>query len=401
MVSNIDILEYSLTNMRHRQLRSWLTILGIVIGIASIVLLVSIGQGLDHEIKGQLSNIGTKFVTLTPGSPYEGGFSFGPPQFKGVLYESDAEAIRRLPGVRSVSAAVVLGVANLQYKEEKVGGTVLGAEPYAMGDFLTAGFEKGKYLAQGDGGGVVLGNNVAKTMFSEEIEYGKTIKINGRDFRVKGIIKKAGSFSPFDSFIFIDIGAARELGKTTGSKRVDRIITITNTEQDVPLVEQEIIREISRRHKVPPEKRDFATSTPQSISDIVSQITDVLSAFLGMIASISLIVGMVGIANAMFTSVLERTREIGILKAVGASEKTVTAIFLFESGLIGLVGGLAGIILGAGISALLSLVGVPSYISIEFMLFCLGLSVVVGLASGYVPSRDAAHLQPVEALRFE
>ncbi|MFH0972035.1 MAG: ABC transporter permease [Candidatus Micrarchaeota archaeon] len=401
MVSNIDILEYAIANMQHRQLRSWLTVMGIVIGIASIVLLVSIGQGLDKEIKNQLSSIGTKYITLTPGSPYEGGFSFGPPQFKGVLYQGDADAIRRLSGVKAVSAGVVLGVANLQYKDSKVGGSVLGVEAYAMEDFLIAGFEKGKYLAPGDEGGVVLGNNVAKKSFDEEVGYGKTIKINGRDFRVKGIVKKGGSFSPFDSFIYIDIAAARELGKTTGSKRVDRIIVIANTEEDVPIVEQEIITEISKRHKVPVDKRDFATSTPQSISNTVGQITDLLSVFLGLIASISLIVGMVGIANAMFTSVLERTREIGVLKAVGASEKTVTRIFLFESGLIGLVGGLIGVLLGAGISTLLAAFGVPSSLSLEFIVFCLLLSISVGLASGYYPSRDAARLQPVEALRYE
>ncbi len=401
MVSLIDIFEHAMDNMRHRKLRSWLTILGIVIGIASLILLVSIGQGLDSQIKSQLGRIGTKYVVLTPGSPYESGASFGPPQFKGVIYESDAEAIRRLPGVKAVSAAVVLGAATMGYKDEKIGGIVMGTEPDAMDDFLSAGFEKGKYLADGDESGVVLGYALAKDTFEEDVDTGKTYKINGKDFKVRGIINKGGSFSPFDSFAFIDIGAARELGKTEGSKRVDRIIVITNTEEDVPIVEQEIIKEISRRHKVPVEKRDFTTNTPASISASVSQITEILSYFLGMIAFISIVVSAVGIANSMFTSVLERTREIGILKAVGATEKTITHLFLIEAGLIGLAGGLIGAGFGVGLTLLLGLVGVPSSISLEFVIFTLLLSVGVGVTSGYFPSRDAARLQPVEALRYE
>ncbi|MEK6954795.1 MAG: ABC transporter permease [Candidatus Micrarchaeota archaeon] len=401
MASNVEILNYALNNMRHRKLRSWLTILGIVIGIASIVLLVSVGQGLDREIKNQLSSIGTSYIILTPGSPFEGGFRFGPPAFKGALFQGDADAIRRLPGVKSVSAAVVIGVANIQFKDEKLSSAVVGAEPYAMDDFLTVGFEKGKFLSEGDTSGAVLGNNAAKTLFKEEITYGKTININGRDFRVKGILKKGGSFSSFDNFIFIDMGVAREIGKTVGSKRIDRIFVIANSPEDVKEAELAIQREISRRHKVPLEERDFSTNTAESISKTVGQITDLLSVFLGLIAGISLIVGMVGIANAMFTSVLERTREIGILKAVGANEKAITRIFLFEAALIGLVGGSVGAAIGWGISILLGALGAPSYTSVEFVAFCLLLSIVVGTLSGYFPSRDAARLTPVEALRFE
>ncbi len=401
MVSNVDVLEYSIANMQHRQLRSWLTVLGIVIGIASIVLLVSIGQGLDKEIKNQLSSIGTNYIIILPGSPYESGAQFGPPTFKGELYQADADAIRRLPGMKSVSSAVVIGVANLEYKGEKASTVAVGAEPYAMEDFLTIGYEKGKFLDESDIGGVVLGNNVAKTLFPDEVEYGKTIKINGRDFRVKGILKKGGSFSQFDSFVFIDQGVARELGKTVGSKRIDRIFSIATSAEEVPALEQGIIKEISKRHRLPVEKRDFQTTTPQSISDSISQITSLLSIFLGLIATISLIVGMVGIANAMFTSVLERTREIGILKAVGANERTIIKIFLYESGLIGLVGGLIGVLIGVGLSMLLSKIGVPSSVSFDFVLICLIASSVVGLLSGALPALNASKLQPVEALRYE
>ncbi|HLC48534.1 MAG TPA: ABC transporter permease [Candidatus Norongarragalinales archaeon] len=401
MTSSLDLLEYSLSNMRHRQIRSWLTILGIVIGIASIILLVSVGQGLDKEIKNQLSSFGTNYIIVLPGSPNSGGFSFGPPQLRGVLYQGDADSIRRLPGVKSVSSAVVLGTANLEYKDEKVGSVVVGPEAYAMEDFLTVGFEKGRYLSPGDEGGTVLGNNAAKTLFEEEVQLGKTLKINGREFRVKGILKKAGSFSPYDNFIFIDIGAARKIGKTEGSRRVDRIFAVVNKPEDVPAADIMIQNEIAKRHKVTLDERDFQTQTPQTISDTVSQITGVLSIFLGLIAGISLFVGMVGIANAMFTSVLERTREIGILKAVGATERVIARIFLFESALIGLVGGFAGVLLGGGLSLLISAIGAPSAISLEFVGICLILSIAVGLVSGYFPAKDAARLQPVESLRYE
>jgi putative ABC transport system permease protein len=401
MASSMDIFKYALTNMKHRQLRSWLTILGIIIGIASIVLLVSIGQGLDKEIKNQLSSIGSKYVIILPGNPFSQGAQFGPPSFKGVLYQNDADSIRRLPGVKSVSSAVVIGVANLEYKEEKASTVAVGVEAYAMEDFLTVGFEKGKYLSPGDEGGVVVGANVVNDLFPDKLEYGKTIKINGRDFRIKGVLKKGGSFSPYDSFIFMDIGIARKMGKTQGSNRIDRIFVVANSEEEVDSVEQGIITEISKRHKVQIDKRDFRTQTAKSISDTVGQITGLLSVFLGLIASISLIVGMVGIANAMFTSVLERTREIGILKAIGAEEKAITRIFLFESALIGLVGGTIGVLLGVGLSILISALGAPSSVNFQFVLFCLVISIIVGTISGYFPSRDAARLQPVEALRYE
>lgn len=402
MATNLDMLDYAITNMRHRQLRSWLTILGIIIGIASIVLLVSIGQGLDKEIKNQLSSFGTSYVIVLPGGPQSsGGFNFGPPQLKGVLYQNDADSIRRLPGVKSVSAAVVIGVANIQFKEEKISTAVVGAEPYAMDDFLAVGFEKGKYIAAGDESGAILGYSAAKDLFSEKIDYGKTININGREFRVKGILKKGGSFSIYDNFIFIDIGVARKIGKTEGSKRIDRIFVVANSPEEVAIADSAIIKEIAKRHKVTIEDRDFRTQTPQSVSDTAGQITTILSAFLGVIAAISLLVGMVGIANAMFTSVLERTREIGILMAVGANQKTITRLFLFESGLIGLVGGVIGVSLGTCLSLIVSALGAPSSVSFQFVIICLIISIFVGLASGYFPSREAAKLQPVVALRYE
>ncbi|MBI5225226.1 ABC transporter permease [Candidatus Micrarchaeota archaeon] len=401
MISNLDMLQYALNNMKHRQIRSWLTILGIVIGIAAIVLLVSLGQGLNKEITNQLGSIGTKYIIILPGSPFEGGFRFGPPTFKGELTQGDADSIRRLSGVKSVSSAIVMGLANVQYKDEKVSNTVVGAEPYAMEDFLTVGFEKGKYLTVGDTGGVVLGNNAAKTLFDEDIEYGKTITINGRDFRVKGILKKGGSFSPYDGFIFIDKGVAQELTKTQGSKKIDRIFAIVDKEENVASTEIAIQQEIARRHKVPLDKRDFSTNTAASISSTVGQITTVLSIFLGLIASISLLVGSIGIANAMFTSVLERTREIGILKAIGASEEAITRIFLIEAALIGLVGGLVGVGIGWGLSLLISLAGGPSYTSPELVAGALIASIFVGTISGFFPARDAARLLPVESLRYE
>ncbi|MFH1443193.1 MAG: ABC transporter permease [Candidatus Micrarchaeota archaeon] len=401
MTSDIDLLGYAFDNMQHRHLRSWLTIVGIIIGIASIVLLVSIGQGLDKEIKSQLSSIGTSYVIILPGSPNSEGTQFGPPTFRGALYQNDADSIRRLPGVKSVSSAVVIGVANLEYKGERAGTVVVGAEPYAMDDFLSIGFEKGRFIEEGDQGGAVIGNTVAKTLFPDEVDYGKTFKINGRDFRVKGILNKGGTFSPYDSFVFIDMGVAREIGKTVGSKRIDRLFVIANSAEEVANVEKMVTQEIAKRHKVSVENRDFQTQTAQSISDSVSQITGILSVFLGLIASISLIVGMVGIANAMFTSVLERTREIGILKAVGATQAAITKIFLYEAGLIGMAGGILGAAIGAGLSILLSKFGVPSSISFEFIGLCIFLSFLVGLGSGFFPSRDAARMQPIEALRYE
>ena len=392
---------YSLNNMRHRKLRSWLTILGVIIGIASIVVLISLAQGLDGKIRTELQAIGTNYIIVVPGNPFAGGFRFGPPVFKGALLESDADAIRRIPGVKSASAGVFLATADVEYKGQNVSTAVIGIEPAAMSDFITIGYESGKFFREGDGGAAVIGHGIAAGFFKEDVEYGKTLSINGHPFKVKGIIKEGGGASPYDSIIYIDKDAAQALVGEAGSRKIDRIIVIGRDGANMQKLEEKVNAELIKRHKVRKDEKDFSTITSETISKGIAQITGLLSIFLGGIAAISLIVGAIGIANAMFTSVIERTKEIGILKAIGASNGEIQEIFIIESGLIGLVGGGIGILIGVVISLALNQFGVPSLISLPLLAFAIFFSILVGIVSGYFPAKRAARLQPVDALRYE
>ncbi len=399
----LDLVKYSVESLRHRSLRSWLTVLGIVIGIGSIVVLISLAQGLDTSIKAQLNSFGTNYAVVLPGDVLSGGFRFGPPVLKGILTVKDRDAVARIPGVQYVSGSIALTFAPVEFKDQNVTSSVSGVEAEAYSHYITTEYEAGKFFSPGDTTAVIIGNNVAKTLFDKEIKYGDKVAIMGREFRVKGILKKVGqSGGNLDDAMLIDIKAARAiLGDTFDKNRVFAILAVTDPNADIKEISDRIKFELRNRHKVAVGKEDFSVLTADSIAEQIGQITGLLAVFLGGVAAISLLVGGIGVANAMFTSVLERTREIGILKALGASQGKILQLFLLESGIIGLFGGILGVLLGIGISKLLGYLGVPSIITWELMAFSLFFSFLIGLVSGAIPARNASRLEPVEALRYE
>lgn len=410
-MNEMEILKYAQKGLRYRKLRSWLTILGVVIGIASIVILVGLAQGLDLIVRDQISAFGTNFIQVLPGRPFSSG-SFGPPVFKGALYEKDTDSVRRVPGIVGISSLVSPGFANFQYKNSSYTSILTGLEPEAFKTYvMTTGMESGEFLKGTDHSSVVIGNVIAKTAFKDEVEVGKTMYINDVPFRVKGIINPAAAF---DTDIYIDKHAAREfISETEDPNRIFGIFIITEEGRDIAPIASEIERIIANNHKLKLEDKDFSLLTAQSILDSVGVIFGLLSIFLGLVAGISLLVGSIGIANSMYTSVLERTREIGILKAVGANQATIIRIFLSEAGLIGLLGGIAGVITGIilpeAIKFLVAevfpdLAGVKDVTLVHnpsFLLLALLISIGVSLAAGYFPAKHAAAQQPVEALRYE
>ncbi|MFH1200282.1 MAG: ABC transporter permease [Candidatus Micrarchaeota archaeon] len=402
-MNHLDLLKYAVNSMTHRSLRSWLTILGIVIGIGSIVVLISLAQGLDTSIKSQLNTLGTNYMFILPGNIFGGGMRFGPPVLKGVLYTRDADAIKRIPGVVAVSGNVAAQFATVEFKGENISSGIIGVTPSAFAKYITVGYEAGKFIQDGDMGGVTIGNDVAHTLFKNEIKLGNTLVLLGKNFRVTGIIRKAGNTGgSIDTGIYVEERALRLiLGGSIDRDRVMTILAVTDPTKDIAEITAKTQDRLRNNHKVRKGEEDFTVLTAASISDQIGQITSLLSLFLGGVAAISLIVGGIGVANAMFTSVLERTREIGVLKAIGASNDAILEIFLFESGLIGLIGGLLGVIFGLSISFLLNSFGVPSEISAELIGFCLLFSVAIGVASGAFPARNASRLQPVDALRYE
>lgn len=402
-MKHVDLLKYAVNSMAHRSLRAWLTILGIVIGIAAIVVLISLAQGLDASIKSQLSTLGSNYMFVMPGNLFGGGLRFGPPVLKGVLYTRDVEAIKRVPGVIAVSSNVAAPFAKVEFKGENISSSVAGVEPAAFSKWITVGYEAGKFIQDGDLSGVVIGNDVAHELFKNEISLGDTLVILGKNFRVKGIIAKAGNTGGnIDSGIYVEARAMRLLlGDALEKDRVFSILAVTDPDRDISSITAAAEDKLRANHKVRKGEEDFTILTAASVSEQIGQITGILSLFLGGVAAISLVVGGIGIANAMFTAVLERTREIGVLKAIGASNNSILEIFLLESGLIGLIGGLLGVALGAAISLLLNAFGVPSMLTLELLAFAAFFSFAIGVISGVFPARNAARLEPVEALRYE
>ncbi len=397
-----DLVAYAIKSLRHRSLRSWLTILGIVIGIAAIVILISLAQGLDTSIKNQLSILGTNYAVILPGNVFQSGFRFGPPILKGILYTRDVELIENVAGVETASGNIAIPLTSVEFKGENITSSVAGVNVETYKRYITSGLEEGKFFVDGDPNGAVIGHGVAHDSFNKDMQVGDTLVIREKAFKVRGIINKVGATGGnFDQLILIDHRAARAILKEKEESRVTSILAVTRQGSDVKPIAEEIKSTLRNSHKVKEGEEDFTVLTAESVSEQIGQITGILSLFLGGVAAISLVVGGIGVANAMFTSVLERTREIGILKALGASQKAILQLFLLESGIIGAVGGILGVLLAIGVSRLLNYFGVPSIVSWELMAFALLFSFGVGVVSGLVPARNASKLEPVEALRYE
>jgi len=398
--------------LRANKMRAFLTMVGISIGVGAVIALLAIGTGVQNFITQQFSSAGTNLVAVTPGKAQRGGPpGFGP---QAVLTMADYKAIAASAPNLVTSAAEFSGIGNFAYEGNTTQVQVNGAMPSYV-DIRNWATEQGRFIDDADLGGrsrvVVLGRTAANDLFPSEDPLDKQVKINNIPFRVIGIMQSKGSsfLGDQDAVAFVPLTTMQErlFQKQAQAKSGERVVSgiflqVTN-ENDRPAT-QAVVKDLLReRHRLQAEDSDDFTLTSQTeLINTFGAVTGVLTIFLGAIAGISLLVGGIGIMNIMLVSVTERTREIGLRKAIGAKPGAILNQFLTEAIVLSLLGGVIGIIIGVGISLGIQLfVDFKPIIQPGAIALAVGFSLAVGLFFGIYPARRASKLNPIDALRYE
>ncbi len=404
----------ALNILLHSKLRSWLTIIGIVIGVAAIVAIVSIGEGAQLNVQERLGGLGADLVTVSPGfQRASGGFrGFGGASDATKtnvknLTNRDIQVVKSIEGISFING-IVSGRADVSYLAETASVNVQGVDTLAWSNIITTEIDSGRYLNPCDTNAIVIGNRVAKSTFKQQLVLNRDITIEGKLFKIVGILKESGVGGD-DNRIFMPIAQAREVLEDLGNEKLDSITVKVSNADFVDVKTAEIDSKLMLSRHVTNRTKDFTVTSSKATLERIQGVTETFTIFLGAIAAVALLVGAVGIANTMFTAVLEKTKEIGIMKAIGARNFDIMIIFLLNSGLVGLVGGLLGIGLGSGISAVLPrlLTGlgpggsVITVVPISLLIEALLLSIIIGMVAGAIPAYRASKLKPVDALRYE
>ncbi len=399
-----DILHETFSALTANKVRTALTMLGIVIGIGSVIAMVSIGQGAQASIQSSIEGLGSNLLTVFPGAlqPGRGIVSSGRGAAQSLKNE-DSEAIEDVSGVNIVAPELDRRFQIISSTGNNTNSTVIGTTPeYAVvrnlllssGAFFSESQEKG--LAKV----AVLGATAATDLFGEQEPVGQTIKVNGVIFKVIGLLQSKGGsgFGNQDDMIFVPLSTMQKI--LTGVDYLSTIAVSVTDKEQMELVRGEITQVLIKKHRV--DEADFSIISQADILGTLNQVTQAFTLFLAAIASISLVVGGIGIMNMMLTTVTERTREIGLRKAIGATSGDISLQFLSEAVALTLIGGTIGVIIGWAIATLVNSLGIiQTQVSLMSVLLAFGVSALIGIAFGYYPARRAAKLNPIEALRYE
>jgi len=403
-----DFIRIATESIKTRKIRGWLTLLGIIIGVALIVTLISVSQGMKDAINEQFGALGANTITIEPGT----GFTSAAPGTTGAtLSERDLGIIEDVRGVDR-SVGFIFSSAKVEYKDEikYTGVSGIPADPDSI-DLLedfSMEVERGRHLDQGDNLKAVIGYDLAEEIgiFDKPIEIRDRVEIDGKTFKVVGVLKKIGNAQD-DNSIIIPIDTARDL--LDKEDEFDVIMAKTELGFEPADVADWVEEELRDDRNQDPGEEDFSVSTLEQLVESFNIVLDVVQLVLIGIATISLIVGGIGIMNTMYTAVLERTQEIGIMKAIGAKNSSILTMFTIESSIYGLVGGFIGAVIGSLIAKGIEAIAQPFLgegllqvsISPTLIIGSMMLAMLLGAISGLAPARQASLLKPIEALRYE
>ena len=406
-----DLFEETTSALTSNKMRSGLTILGIVIGIASVIAMVAIGTGSQSSIDASIQSLGSNLILVMPG--FQRGAAAGPVSAgRGgatTLTQADADAIQS----QVTSIAAISPELSKRYQVTASGNntnTTVTGTVAAYAQVRNEQMQEGSFISDQDVSSLskvaVLGPTTETDLFGAGVDgIGQSIRINNLNFTVIGILKAKGGtgFSNQDDVIFIPISTAQQYLAGNSNNSLSEIDIEAASQNAMTSIQTNITNLLLSRHNITnPTSADFQVLNQQSIVNSASSVTNTFTILLASIAGISLVVGGIGIMNMMLTTVTERTREIGLRKAIGADETDINMQFLTESFMLTLIGGIIGIVLGWGVAwAITKFSGTATSVSTLSVVLAFGVSAIIGIIFGYYPARRASKLNPIEALRYE
>ena len=401
-----SILKVALQSIMRHRMRSTLTMLGIIIGVGAVIMMVSIGQGVQKQVESQIAGLGSNVLMIFPAASNQGGVSMGAGTQDALTLddvtkiERDATLITGVSPIVRASGQVIGGIGNWSTSVQGVSASYLDIRvwPLSSGAFFTDRDMTSRAKV------CVIGQTIADNLFPGMDPVGEQIRIRNVPFKIVGVLTAKGQgANGQDQDDLILAPATTVLDRLSGRRFIQQIVISAVSEQQMPAAQEELSTLLRESHRLQPGEPDnFMVRSQTEIAETAQATTQVLTMFLASIAGVSLVVGGIGIMNIMLVSVTERTREIGIRMAIGARISDVLVQFLVESVVLSLFGGLLGILLGIGGAQLISVIGnmataiIPTVILVAFLF-----SAAIGIFFGFYPARKASSLKPIEALRYE